>query len=369
MRNFLEVFRFECRYQRKSPLFLILAGVFALLTFLGTASDDVQIGGGGTNIDINASYSIIQTQIVMSVIGMLAAVALVAGAITRDYEHKTAEILFVTGVNKTPYLLGRFAGGFVFAALIGLAGLLGTLVATFMPWLDQERIGAFTFAPYAYSIAATILPNCFIICASFFAAAALGRSLTLTYATAMLFLVAWIVFAVFTEQDTIHWAALADPFGAMAIAEDTRYWTVFERNTALPGGSMLLNRVIWVGAAAVVLALTTWAYRFDLSPRRMRSRPAKARAVQQRAAPALTGAAFTPSFSLGATVAQFSRNCAWTSAAWFEACRSTSSWGWAASTSSAAFTARSICPLERRSIPSRRSCSRRSSARSFFSCS
>jgi ABC-type transport system involved in multi-copper enzyme maturation permease subunit len=305
MRDFLEVFRFECRYQRKSPLFLILAGVFALLTFLGTASDDVQIGGGGTNIDINASFSIIQTQIVMSVIGMLAAVALVAGAITRDYEHKTAEILFATGVKKTPYLLGRFAGGFVFATLIGLAGLLGTLAATFMPWLDPERVGAFTLAPYAYSIAATILPNSFIVCASFFAAAALGRSLTLTYATAMLFLVAWIVFAVFTEPDTLHWAALADPFGAMAMGEDTRYWTVFERNTALPGGSMLLNRLIWVGAAAVVLALTTLRYRFDLDARRLKPRRAKARAVEPRAAPALGEATFLPSFSLGNTVAQF----------------------------------------------------------------
>jgi ABC-type transport system involved in multi-copper enzyme maturation permease subunit len=306
MRDFIEVFRFECRYQRKSPLFLILAGVFALLTFLGTASDDVQIGGGGTNIDINASFSIIQTQIVMSVIGMLAAVALVAGAITRDYEHKTAEILFVTGVNKTPYLLGRFAGGFLFAALIGVAGLLGTLVATFMPWLDPERIGAFTLAPYVYSLAATILPNCFIVCACFFAAAALGRSLTLTYATAMVFLVAWIVFAVFTEPDSLGWAALADPFGAMAMAEDTRYWTVFERNTALPGGSMLLNRVLWVGVAAVVLAVTTWAYRFDLNPRRLRPRPKATRAIEQRAAPpALREAAFVPRFTLGGTLAQF----------------------------------------------------------------
>jgi ABC-2 type transport system permease protein len=305
MRELIEVFRFEWRYQRKGPLFLILAGVFALLTFLGTASDQVSIGGGGTNINVNASFAIIQTQIVMSVIGMFAAVAFVASAMTRDYENKTAEMLFVTGVGETSYLLGRFAGGFVFATLVGVAGLLGTLAATFMPWLDPERIGPFTFAPYAYSLAATIIPNCFIVCAFFFAAAALGRSLTLTYATAMVFIVAWIAMAIFTDQNSIHWAALVDPFGAMAMAEDTRYWTVFDRNTALPDGSMLLNRLIWVGAAAIVLALTAWRYRFDLSPRRLGLRRRKKTVARRDAPPARHDVAVHEDFGLGATVALF----------------------------------------------------------------
>ena len=99
MSDLLEVFRFEVRYQRRSPLFLAVGGFFFMMTFLAMASESVTIGGGTDALNLNAPYVIVQTHLVFSFIGMFAAVAFVATAITRDYESKTAEILFTSGVS------------------------------------------------------------------------------------------------------------------------------------------------------------------------------------------------------------------------------------------------------------------------------
>jgi len=136
-----EVFRFECRYQLRSPLFISVALVWFFLGFFVMASENVQVGGVADNLNLNASHSIITIQYVLSIIGMFAAIAFVAGAITRDREARTDELLYATGVSETGYLFGRFSGGLLFATLAMFAGLLGTLVGSLMPWLDPERIG------------------------------------------------------------------------------------------------------------------------------------------------------------------------------------------------------------------------------------
>ena len=157
---------------------------------------------------------------------MFSAIAFVAGAITRDAETRTAELLFSTGMRERDYLFGRFAGGAVFAVLVGIAGLLGSLVGTFMPWLDQERIGAFTFAPYWFSIWAVIVPNLLVICALFYTVAALTRSMMASYVAALGFIIANIVIGNVTDQEDIATFALFEPFGIVAFGEITRYWTV-----------------------------------------------------------------------------------------------------------------------------------------------
>lgn len=265
---FLEIFRFECRYQLRSPLFLVVAGLWFLIAFLISGTDAVSVGGVGSNINLNANFAILQVQYTLTVLGLFPAVAFVAGAITRDYETRTAELLFATGISEISYFFGRFAGGALFAALVGVAGLLGTLIGSFMPWLDPERLGPFTAAPYLFSIWAIIIPNLLIISALFFAVAALTRSMMAAYVAALGFFIAYIVIASVTDQETIGLMALGDPFGLTAFGEITRYWTVFDRNFGMPGvtSTLLYNRLIWAGLSIVVLLFAAWRYRFNLSP-------------------------------------------------------------------------------------------------------
>jgi len=279
----LEVFRFECRYQLRSPLFIAIAIVWFFLGFFVMASESVQVGGVADNLNLNAAHSIITIQYVLSIIGMYAAVAFVAGAITRDRESRTDELLYATGVGESSYLFGRFAGGLLFATLAMLAGLLGTLVGSFMPWLDPERIGSFSAAPYWFAAVAVVLPNMFVTCALFFSVAALTRSMMAAYLAALGFLIIFVVVANNTDPEWISTLALGGPFGQIAFEELTRYWTVAERNSTVPSftGTLLYNRLIWIGLGCVALIVTRLLFRFQLGKKDSKKRERKVASAPQ----------------------------------------------------------------------------------------
>jgi ABC-type transport system involved in multi-copper enzyme maturation permease subunit len=303
---FLEVFRFECRHQLRSKLFAIVSILFFVMAFLATASEYVNVGGSDRAININATFAIITTQFTFSIIAMFAAVVFVANTITRDYENKTAELFFTTNLRERDYLCGRFLGGFVFAFLATCAPLLGILIGSFMPWLDPERIGAFALAPYWYSIWAVTLPNVFITCGLFFSAAALARSMFAAYVVALGLFVFSVVVGLNTDAETMAVTSVLDPFGAIALSEVTRYWTVFERNTLIPemSGSLLYSRMLWIGLTFAALSVTALRFRFTLAParkllRRRRTRPASG------AVPVAGDAVIVPRFDRWSPVRQF----------------------------------------------------------------
>jgi len=175
-----------------------------------------------------------------------------------------------TGVPRLSHLFGRFAGGFVFAFLVGCVAILGTLIATFMPWLDPERIGSFNWAPYSFSVFLIMLPNIFITSCIFFSVAALTRSIMASYVAIFALLIANVVVAANTNPETITTTALLDPFGMIPFGEITRYWTVFDKNSLVPElqGSMAINRAIWMGISFLLLGLSAWRYSFSISAKR-----------------------------------------------------------------------------------------------------
>ncbi len=277
-----EVFKFECRYQLKSPLFIVLAVVFFLFAFMIIAAESVQLGGIGRNLNINAAWSIVYTQFFFSLIGMLAAIAIVSQAITRDYELKTAELLFATGIGARQFLLGRFFGAGLFGIGVGVAAILGTLAGSVMPWLDAEKVGPFTLAPFLYAFAVVTAPNLFFSAALFFSVAALFRSMIAAFTAAVGFLVLYIVVGNLVDPEDITVFAVLDPFGQTAFAEVSRYWTVYERNNELVPvtGNLLANRLLCVGLAMAMLGFTAWRFRFNLNPSPFRRRARKSAKVQ-----------------------------------------------------------------------------------------
>ena len=278
---FREIFNFECRYQRGGPLFITTALMFFVFAFLAMASENVTVGDGTKNLNLNAPFTLIQTHFILSIVAMFAAVAFVATALTRDLELKTNETLAATGVGRMPFLFGRFAGGYLFALLSGCAAVLGTLVGSFMPWLDPQRIAPFEFGPYWFSIWAVMLPNLLIICSLVGAVAALTRSLMASYVVLVAVIIADIVVGQNTDPETIGRMALLDPFGLVAFEDLTRYWTVFERNTRVPDmtGVLLANRLIWLTVSAIALAIAARGFDFSIRSARSSRRAAKALAV------------------------------------------------------------------------------------------
>ena len=74
---FREFFRFELRYQLRSPLPWVVALVFALMAFAATTTDIITIGEGIGNANRNAPYVILTFLNVFSTLGMFVAVALI----------------------------------------------------------------------------------------------------------------------------------------------------------------------------------------------------------------------------------------------------------------------------------------------------
>ncbi|MEK6325648.1 MAG: M1 family aminopeptidase [Acidobacteriota bacterium] len=307
MRALLEVMHFEIRYQLRSPFFLGALLMFALIHFLTITGTGIHLDISN-QVPINSAYAILQTELVLFIFGMLPIVAFVTTAITRDFEHATASLVFVTPISPKNFVLGRFLGALSLALLIGLAGLLGTMIGTFMPWLDQAHIAAFSLLPWAYIFLVVILPSTLVLCAIFFSVAALTRSVALTYAAAMAFFVADVLLNLYAKLETGTWAALADPSARLTVAADTRYWTVAELNTNIPLGLLPQNRLLWLTVALLALLLTLLRFRLDLAeqaPFRFERRTHGAATAQRTPQPAIQKITPAPSFSPQASFAQF----------------------------------------------------------------
>src|SRR4029079_11201232 len=133
-----------------------------------------------------------------------------------------------------------------------------------MPWLEPDRIGAFTPAPYIYSLLMIVIPNLLITGALFFSLAALTRSLLYTYAGLVGFFVAYAVSQILLQDvhnETV--ASLLDPFGFAALTFATRYWTIFEKNSMIgpTTGLILYNRLLWLSIAGIVLFIAYKQFR------------------------------------------------------------------------------------------------------------
>lgn len=308
------VFRFEFNYHRRQYLFYILSGVFFILTFLATTSDNVSLGGSFGNININAPTAVISTLSTLSILALFGAVAFSASGVIRDYELKTAELFLSTNVSKADYLYGRFFGALIFSFGIYFAGLLGLVAGELAPWLDQERIGDFSWQAYWFASWAIVLPNLFFMSCIFFCLATVTRSMMFTYVAAIAFLMLTFVIGALTDQETIKQVSKFEPFGLAALGEQTRYWTVFERNAQIPlmEGNLLINRAIWMTAGISFLAAAYFLFPFSVEKVRFGKRvgkKAETTATDSAATPNADGTISIPTveqrFDFAGNLAQF----------------------------------------------------------------
>ncbi|GAA4036324.1 ABC transporter permease/M1 family aminopeptidase [Parerythrobacter jejuensis] len=273
---------FELRYQFRNPVFWVAAIIFFLLTFGAATSDDIQIGGGG-NINANAPLAIIQTHLVLTLFFMFVSTAFVANVIVRDDDSGFGPMVRSTQVRKFDYLLGRFTGAFLAAAVAFATVPLAIWLGSLMPWVDSETIGPNHLSYYASAYFVFALPGMFMVSALFFAVATMTRSMMYTYIAVVVFLVLWtiLIAAVQGRPDLQDTAALFEPFGLGALSNATRYWTASEANTLVPAleGGLLYNRIIWTGFALAMLVLAYLRFSFaekGASKRKLRRQAKKA---------------------------------------------------------------------------------------------
>jgi ABC-type transport system involved in multi-copper enzyme maturation permease subunit len=265
--------RFEIRYHLRQPLFYILSLVFALLAFFAVASDDIIIGGAIGNVHRNAPFVTMQLLLFLCIFGVLTTTAFVANSVLRDFDIGIDPLFFSSPIRKGQYLAGRFLGSYFVSVLMFAVVALAVMLGSLAPWLDPETLGPFDAAQYLFSLIFIVAPSLFLISAIFFAVAALTRSMLWTYVGNIAFIVGWIVSRALlrdVENETI--STLLDPFGLGAFSIATRYWTVFQKNTQLLplSGPFLWNRLLWIGVALPILALTLRLFNFSAASTRVR---------------------------------------------------------------------------------------------------
>lgn len=269
---FSKIAVFEFRYQFRSWGSFAYFAIFFLLSFFATVSNDVQIGSIG-NINKNSPAAIAQILTVMTFFGMLIVATTLSNGVLRDISSKMDGIIFSTPLKKFHYLFGRFSGGFLAALFIYASVPLGILFGSFMPWADAERFGPTNLWFYLQPFLVFATPNLLLCGSLFFTVATLTRSLMLTWASVIGFLVLFAVSqAVLSNPDLRDIAALADPFAFTGLGEITRYWTAFESNTqVIPlAGVFLQNRVLWIVVSLALLAIAYRGFSFQSSGYKIR---------------------------------------------------------------------------------------------------
>jgi hypothetical protein len=267
---------FELRYQLRNPVFWAALVIFFLLTFGATASQDIMIGSGG-NVHVNAPVAIIEIQLVLTLFYMFVTTAFVANVVVRDDDSGFGPMVRSTQVTKFAYLIGRFTGASAAALIAFLVVPAAIFLGSLMPWLDPETVGPNRLAWYLEGYAIYAAPTVFLLCALFFAAATITRSMLYSYVAVVGFLVIYLVYGVVVaaEPEYREIGALTDPLGFGAFAYETRYWTAAESNTQTPAltGTILANRGLVLVLALAALAL---AYaRFTFAEKGLSARKAK----------------------------------------------------------------------------------------------
>ena len=186
------VFRFELRYQLRNPVFWVSALLFFLFVFGATTVDQLRIGSGG-NVHKNAPYAIANMLAAVSLAYMFVSTAFVANVVVRDDDTGFGPIVRATRITRSAYLLGRFAGAFVAAAIGLLAVPLAVWTGSQMPWLDPEQIGPNHLGYYLQPYLVVALPDLFLTAALFFALATATRSMMATYLGVIAFLVLYTI--------------------------------------------------------------------------------------------------------------------------------------------------------------------------------
>ncbi|KFA94119.1 ABC transporter permease/M1 family aminopeptidase [Archangium violaceum] len=271
--KFLAIFRFELAYQGRRAWPWLFFAVLLVFDFLMTR--DASLSEAlYEDFFLNSSFAIAKTTVFGSLIWLLVAAPVAGDAAARDVAAGMHPLIYTVPVSKAEYLGGRFLAALVLNSLILLAVPVGILLAVYAPGVDAEAIGPFRPAAYLTAYAFIALPNAFVATALQFSLATWSGRATASYlGSLLLFFMAFFVASVVLFKRGL--GTLLDPIGIRFIVEDLSHsWTTNEKSWRLLAlkGTVLTNRLLWLGMALGALAITSLRFRFAHRTERRRWR-------------------------------------------------------------------------------------------------
>lgn len=261
--KFWGTFRFELAYQGRRVwpwlIFVALLAFSFLMTRDGTLAEALH-----DDFFVNSPFAVAKTTVAGGLIWLLLGAVVAGDAAARDVETRMHPLTYTTSVGKAEYLGGRFLAALVLNASLLLAVQAGILLGIYWPGVDPESMGPFRPAAFLTAYAYLALPNAFFATAIQFALAArTGRAMTAYLGSLLLFFTGFFVAGLVLFRR--HLGALLDPIGVRFVLDDLSHlWTTTEKSWRLLEleGTVLENRLVWLGIALLALAGTYLRFGF-----------------------------------------------------------------------------------------------------------
>jgi ABC-2 type transport system permease protein len=251
--TFSAIFRYEMKAWLRKPAFYLIAGscyIIPLFLFIGTGGyfDGNIVEETNTLLFLNSPFQIISFIHLIGKFLLLLVPAIIGTTIYKDFQHDVISLFYSYPIGKGTYLSAKFTSSFLLVCFLSLLPLLAFISGEMVLGEGNPYITSTSLSGYIFSYCFIILPNLFVFGLLVFSVVVLFRNIYAGFLVVLLLIsFQGLIENLFHQSPFL--VALLDPFGQYASLDQTRYWTVTEKNQLSLGIKWILiyNRILWLG--------------------------------------------------------------------------------------------------------------------------
>ncbi|MBD3223924.1 MAG: hypothetical protein GF313_04295, partial [Caldithrix sp.] len=268
---FYAIFSHEIKYWLKNPTLYIYLFFFLILSTMTMAGFAGIFGEGSVESSsvANSPWNLYSLFKLYGKLLLFLAPTIIGHSIYRDYKSNMHTLLYSYPFHKAHYLFGKFLGSFSIVVLISLMLGSGFVIGTQLPGVNSELIQPFDWITYIQVYIIYLIPNLYIVGAVVFSIVIISRNIYAGFISVIIIMIVREIFGKLSAGfDSIGLAAMLGPLAEFATTYYTNQWTITEQNyKMLPLARLIIiNRVVWVGFASLLFALTYRRFSFSLQP-------------------------------------------------------------------------------------------------------
>lgn len=261
---------FELKYHFRQLSFMAAMILFAALGFLMSRGNF-----GGPDLHKNSPYVINYILCLLTLLSIFISTVCCANVVLRDTTWRMEAQVNSSGISKTQWFFSKLGGLVIVVCFVLLVAIAGCVTG----WLAaaSDRLGPWELSWYAWPLLVFGLPNIFFVSSLVFAAAVMTKSARAVYIAGVLLFVLYFTGSILGNSpllagselktgDTSILPLLLDPFGIIAFFDETRNWTLLQRNGQLFPFStpFVQNRLLWLIISFTILFFSYRSFSFSI---------------------------------------------------------------------------------------------------------
>lgn len=260
-------------FKKKWSFYAMLFG-FLLLGIVVTSNANFPM----REVYKNAPFTINLIVALFCQVNILSVTILAAQVLLRERDANFQEILYATPINKNAWMISRVMIIFLLSSLLFLFLVIGFGLGHLMMSTKKGELGPFNVWYYLQPYLLFGLPGIIFCIALVCSVGWFSKNKLMIYMAGLFVYILYVMAAVFSNSpllakaSPVSDAAMAlsaklDPFGASAFFEQTKNWSVHQRNSSLLSlsGNMLFNRLLWLGVSVSILIFCLRFFKFSLA--------------------------------------------------------------------------------------------------------